>query len=212
MTKLNLGCGLVFAPGFDNIDNSPSVLVGRCRAVKRCLFLLGVITEAQYKTEWPREVIWGDVSKRLRYANGSVTKIYSSHLLEHLAYPKAVRVLRECHRVLCAGGRMRLALPDLLYYAERYVRETREMLHDDISTMSREPHDGFLDMVCGGWLTWRRAGAGHRYMYDWPSAALILRELGFRNVSRCRFRDGVDSELAGLDNRPDDSLIVEAVR
>lgn len=57
VVKLNLGCGLVVAPGFDNIDNSPSVLIGRCPAVKRCLLFFGIITEAQYKTEWPHEVI-----------------------------------------------------------------------------------------------------------------------------------------------------------
>lgn len=121
-------------------------------------------------------------------------------------------MLRECFRVLCPGGRLRLVVPDLLYYAERYVRETREMLHDDAGRISREPHEAFLKIVCGGWLKRQRAGAAHLHMYDWPSLAVMLREMGFRDVSRCNFQEGIDPELAGLDNRPEDSLIVEAVK
>lgn len=47
---------------------------------------------------------------------------------------------------------------------------------------------------------------------NWPSLALTLREIGFRDVVRCRFQESVDLELALLDNRPEDSLIVEAVK
>ena len=46
-------------------------------------------------------------------------------------------------------------------------------------------------------------------MYDWPTLAIILPELGFKEVRRAAFQQSVDAELALLDNRPEDSLFVD---
>lgn len=48
------------------------------------------------------------------FADGSVTEIYASHVLEHLGYQRELRsALREFHRVLEPGGRLRVSVPDL---------------------------------------------------------------------------------------------------
>jgi predicted SAM-dependent methyltransferase len=44
----------------------------------------------------------------------SCAEIYASHVLEHLGYDGELqRALKECHRVLKPGGRLRVAVPDL---------------------------------------------------------------------------------------------------
>jgi predicted SAM-dependent methyltransferase len=56
----------------------------------------------------------GDAVDLSRFADGSFTEVYASHVLEHFDYKeKLVAALREWHRVLAPGGVLRLSVPDL---------------------------------------------------------------------------------------------------
>jgi predicted SAM-dependent methyltransferase len=208
LVRINLGCGLAAIPGFDNIDNSPSVVLSRFPRIKWMLFKAGLIGEHHYRAQWPPEILWQDASRRLSYADASVDRVYSSHFLEHVPYPKAQRIVRECFRVLKPGGIFRLVVPDLLHYAREYVRRSDSLL--SMGSADRAAHDEFLEMIYGAYLT--RARSHHHYMYDWPSLASMLGDAGFIRVRRCAYRESADPELAQLDNRPDDSVHVEAIR
>jgi len=203
--KINLGCGPATLPGFDNIDNSPSVFLARHPLLKKLLYKLRVISKQHYETPWPRDIIWRDASRRLPYADDAVDKLYSSHFLEHLKRDKAVAVLEECRRVLKPGGIFRLVVPDLHYHARRYVEETDALLAAD--SAERETLDRFMYTVSGGYTHRRRSA--HYYMYDWPTFKLLLTKLGFVNVEQKGYQQSADPELAALDNRPDESLHVE---
>jgi SAM-dependent methyltransferase len=181
------------------------VFLARHPWLKGILFRLGVISAQQYQAVWPNDIVWLDASKRLPFGSASVSKIYSSHFLEHLPYHKGLSMLHECRRLLKPSGVFRLVVPDLLYHAKKYINETEELIATDIA--SRETHDDFLRTLMGKYLS--RARSAHCYMYDWPTLATLLPELGFKSVHRRRFQDSQDSELASLDNRPDDSLFVE---
>lgn len=50
----------------------------------------------------------------------------------------------------------------------------------------------------------------HRYMWDFESLSGALREAGFSTVARCRYRQGRTPDLDLLDNRPEETLYVEA--
>lgn len=208
MTKINLGCGLAVLPGFENIDNSPSVFLAKHPLLKRLAYRFGLIGESHYRTVWPKEILWQNAARRLCYADASVDKIYSSHFLEHVPYANALRVLGECRRVLKPGGLFRLVVPDLLYHARLYVEATEQAIAS--GSLDRTAHDAFLESVCGKYITRHRSA--HCYMYDWPTLSVLLPEIGFSNVRQRAFRESADSELAALDNRPDDSLIVEMTK
>lgn len=48
-----------------------------------------------------------------QFADGSVSEIYASHVLEHLSYMNELPLaLRGFHRVLAPGGRLRVSVPD----------------------------------------------------------------------------------------------------
>jgi SAM-dependent methyltransferase len=205
--KLNLGCGTRALPGFVNIDNSPSVLLGRWPFLKKLLFLAGLLSRERYETPWPRDIVWQDASKRLPYADQSVDKIYSSHALEHLDKKRGEALLRGCFRVLKRGGVFRLVVPDLEYHARRYLQRVSNGGPSD-----RAAHDDFLWNIYGAYLEKRRYGASHRYMYDWPTLQLVLSEIGFSRVLRQDFQTGLDRELCSLDNRPEESLHIDAIK
>ena len=126
--KLNIGCGPTGQiDGFENLDNSPSVLISRIPLAKIILFYLGLTTKDQYEAKWSG-VIFCDVGKQLPYKDNAVDKIYSSHCLEHIPYAKALHLLKQCYRVLKNDGVMRLVVPDLLWHAERYTEKTKVLL------------------------------------------------------------------------------------
>jgi hypothetical protein len=207
--KINIGCGPNGQlPEFINLDNSRSIWLSRFPWLKKGMHRVGLLTDAQLKDDW-RGVVRYDVSRRLLYPEESVSKIYSSHFLEHIPYLCAVNVLKECHRVLRRDGTMRLVVPDLLWHAERYVQRTREFVSAGSDSDGRRAHDEFMETICGAYLNRRRYGAAHCYMYDYPTLLSILRDLGFRHVKPCPYREGDDQELASFDSRPGESLHLE---
>ncbi len=56
-----------------------------------------------------------------QYADGSVVEVRASHILEHYPYGQAQDVLREWARVLCDGGVLKLAVPDLEKISRWYL-------------------------------------------------------------------------------------------
>ena len=67
----------------------------------------------------------------------------------------------------------------------------------------------FLETVCGAYLGKSRYGAFHCYMYDLPTLVKILKITGFTQIHKCDYQQGMDKELANLDNRPGESLHLE---
>lgn len=82
--KAQIGCGPNYLKGFVNID-----------------------ANFQRQTDYLLDVRAG-----LPFPDCSMEFIYSCHMLEHLHVTEAIRLLKECHRVLKAEGYMRLTLPD----------------------------------------------------------------------------------------------------
>lgn len=93
-TKLHIGCGDKYIPGFVHID-------------ARELPHVDYVTPAD---------------KLDMFADQSVDLIYSCHMLEHLRRNEVAIVLREWHRVLKPGGILRLAVPDFEKIVEVYLK------------------------------------------------------------------------------------------
>jgi len=93
-TRLHIGCGDKYIPGFVHIDT-------------RELPHVDYVTPAD---------------KLDMFADQSVDLVYSCHMLEHLRRNEVEVVLREWHRVLKQGGILRLAVPDFEKLAEVYLK------------------------------------------------------------------------------------------
>jgi predicted SAM-dependent methyltransferase len=66
-----------------------------------------------------------DITKPLPFEDNSVEFIYTSHTVEHVTTPDAVRFFIESHRILKSGGTLRVAVPSadriLVLAEERYL-------------------------------------------------------------------------------------------
>jgi hypothetical protein len=50
----------------------------------------------------------------------------------------------------------------------------------------------------------------HKYMYDFDMLSKLLEKTGFTRIVRCSYKQGKTPDLDVLDNRPEETLYVEA--
>ena len=198
--KLNLGCGLAVCAGWLNVDASlnaliagwPPALVGimyRASGANRYYSL-----EEYLRLLASHRFLHHDLAFNLPFPDGTADFVYSSHFLEHLFRQDARRLLAETLRVLKPGGICRVSVPDLAHAVAQYhAGHKKEMLENYFFV---EDRDSYL--------------ARHKYMYDFELLRDVLQELGFVGVRRCAYREGMTPDIGVLDNRPEETVFVEA--
>lgn len=200
--RLNLGCGLAVAQGWINIDGSLNALVASMPpAVHRLMYRLTGARQYYTETEYCRLLgehmfLHHDLAAGIPLGDKVADYIYSSHFLEHLYQRDAIHLLRECHRVLKENGTLRVSIPDLEYAIGLYASGNKEeMLKNYFFVEDGDSHY-----------------SRHKYMYDFAMLSVLLKEIGFREIARCNFKEGKVPDIGVLDNRPGESLFVEAIK
>ena len=199
---VNLGCGLAVAPGWINVDASLNALFGGA-PIWVLKFLYRISGANRYYTSdqycsllSEHNFAFHDLGRSLPFKEQTVDVFYSSHFFEHLFKNDALRLMKEMYRALRPGGVVRIAVPDLSYAISMYGKgQKTKMLNDYF----------FVDDL-SSFL------ARHKYMYDFELLSAALREAGFNESRQCQFRQGSAPNIDQLDNRPDDTLYVEAIR
>lgn len=144
-----------------------------------------------------------DLRKPLPVADDSIDLIYSEHFIEHVTRAQGVRLLADCHRALRPGGVIRLSTPDLAKLIEEY-QAGRLDEWADVDWHPASP----AQLVNEAVREW-----GHLFIFDYPELSGLLRELGYRDVRRVRWRESQHAALNGLECRPDHGeVIVEATK
>jgi SAM-dependent methyltransferase len=173
MLKLQLGSGPLILPGWVNLDNQPYPGVDKVL----------------------------DVTKGLPFRN--VDFIFAEHFIEHIPYPDAMKLLRECRRVLHDGGVLRLSTPNL-----DWVWKTHYAL--DMSEPDQLANCFRINRAFRGW--------GHQFLYNEGTLRATLHDAGFATVTRVEYGESSHEALRGLERHEQspswgtlsDILIVEA--
>jgi predicted SAM-dependent methyltransferase len=199
--KVNLGSGLTVAPGWINVDASLNAFFAGApvQVLKLSYRMTGsrnYYSETDYINHLrSNQFVHHDLSRSLPFQDASADFCYCSHFLEHLYADRAVQLMREVLRVLKPAGVFRIGVPDLAYAVGLYQAGDKQRFLQYFFLGSNEP-----DL------------ARHRYMYDYEGLASKLAEVGYVGIERRRFREGAVPDLDLLDNRPDETLFVEASR
>ncbi len=210
--RVNVGCGATPTPGWLNLDNSLTVRLARVPALPKVLYKLGLLSSEQLRfvhVVRRTGVRWADATRRIPLPDCSAEVVYCSHMLEHLEPTVEVpRFLAEVRRVLAPGGIVRIAVPDLLRMARRYL-ETGDA--DEFVRNLRMS----IPALDGLWPRFRFLIAGfrgHRSMYDGASVIRLLERHGFCDARILPPGETMIPEpgCLNLREREDESVYVEA--
>lgn len=194
--KLHLGCLDQPIDGWINTDITMHIRVARIPFAATALKRAGRISPErfeQHKRGVFKKVDYLDVSKRFPFDDDSVSAVYSTHMLEHLPLDIAANFVQESFRVLKPGGVFRVGVPDL-----------------DLAIGTYDPSDPnpFVMKVFEAQQSMDKDR--HSWMYNEVSLAAFLRANGFFEPRRRGFQEGDCPDLKLLDNRPDETLFMEA--
>jgi predicted SAM-dependent methyltransferase len=145
-----------------------------------------------------------DLSRPLPFPDGSVDRVYSSHVLEHFTYPRPLLdLLREAHRILKPGGTISAAVPNARVYLEGYFHpeqfDREKFCAYDVGLRFRSRID-VVNFVA-------YLGGEHKFLFDEENLPRVLEEGGFRNARLRSFDPSID-----LPERAYDSIYAEAVK
>jgi SAM-dependent methyltransferase len=199
LCKLHLGCFDKPTEGWVNTDITPHIWVAKVPGAAFFLHSMGKMTEERYDQHRLgifRKVRYLNVARRFPYPDGIFRAIFSSHVLEHLRREDAEFCLAECFRVLAPRGICRVVVPDLDLLVSSYSPDRP----GDFLTGVYEPSKS------------RRSKNAHHWLYNATSLIVLLRKVGFQEAHKCEYRKGQCPDIDILDNRPEGSLFVEAIR
>ncbi len=146
-----------------------------------------------------------DARKGLPFGDQSVDGIYSEHFFEHLTQAEGLRFLRECRRVLKPGGIVRVAMPDLDAFVNRYVSEDWRG-DGDMFKLGFDWVANRCEMLNFGMREW-----GHKHLYNEEELTRIAQMAGLEAVKRYDHGKSDTPQFVGRETRNGTNLIVECV-
>jgi SAM-dependent methyltransferase len=200
--KVNFGSSLFVQEGWVNVEGSfhgffanwPELFIRTLYRHSKASQWFG--SEQDYVTTLRTHTfVHHELDYGLPFPDNTVDYVYASHILEHFFPDVAEFILRDAHRVLKKSGRIRICVPDLEHVVNLYqAGKKREALYFF-----------FRDSKAGKFYR-------HRYMYDFELLKAALEKAGFNSVERLAYRQGRVPDIDKLDNRPEETLYVEAVK
>jgi hypothetical protein len=146
-----------------------------------------------------------DLRKGLALATECADYAVGMHVLQDLAWAEIPAALAEMYRVLKPRGVLRLGLPDLDRAIDAYRRKDAAYFYvSDAHVLS-----------LGGKLVTQIVWYGSvRTPFTFDFARELLTKAGFTAVVACAFQrtESAHGEIVGLDNRPRETLFVEATK
>tara|TARA_A100000164_G_scaffold359497_1_gene372215 strand:- start:285 stop:932 length:648 start_codon:yes stop_codon:yes gene_type:complete len=133
----------------------------------------------------------------------SVSRIYSSHLLEHMSYNDLIPFLKECKRVLTVGGEFSVCVPNSRLYIDAYkdgklfIDRNEWWQPGMIDTGSNIDQLNYVAYMLNE----------HKYMFDEQNLINTLTKAGFLNARLRKFDDSLD-----LIERDKESIYAKAIR
>ncbi|KAA1396080.1 class I SAM-dependent methyltransferase [Aeromicrobium ginsengisoli] len=203
--RVNLGCGIVALPGWENYDKSPVMLLRRVPFLRSLLVKLKILTPGHIQT-WPDNVQRRDLTKPLPQADGTVEAIYSSHMLEHIYLQEARELVKEAYRVMAPGGILRLALPDGELWARQLLEgQGGEHFNERINAYPVARPKGRRQ------ITFMLGGSAHKWQPTRDLVKAMVEDAGFTNFRELAYQEGDLPQVTEVEVRPE-SMFFEAVR
>lgn len=140
-----------------------------------------------------------DATRRFPFADNAFYRVYIEHMIEHVSYQEGVCMLKECFRVLRAGGAIRVITPNLATVVGLYAHELCAAQKAYIEWMSqtfiRDSPASPVSVINTMFHEW-----GHQFLYDEKTLADSMHAAGFHSVRRCRLGESSFLDLHKMEN------------
>jgi predicted SAM-dependent methyltransferase len=202
VVKVNLGSGLKVAEGWINVDGHLQFLLSKCH--RRVLKMVYNVLQTQSRQHTQEEYcsilknntfIYHNIRYGIPFDDNAIDCLYTSHLLEHFFLSDAEVFIKEAYRVLKKDGLMRICVPDLEHAVELYRTGRKKEALEYFFLPAKVDHYRY-----------------HRYLYDFELLEELLERAGFRKISKMSYQKGKMPDIQVLDNRPEETLYVEATK
>jgi predicted SAM-dependent methyltransferase len=159
--------------------------------------LTGWLNSDYYPTQ--ADVIHLDATKQFPLPSNSFDYVFSEHMIEHVNYNDGLKMLRESHRIMKPGGKIRISTPDLKFLIELYTDSKTQLQADYIKwagetfTKTEEKTDTIvINNFVRDW--------GHLFIYDKKTLSRSLEVSGFVKVEYFDINKSNDTALVNLEN------------
>lgn len=222
MKLLNLACGTLAHPDWNNVDFSFYALFRKHMTFSKIMHKLWILSADRYSNleRIDRDIIRWDLRRGIPFDNEIFHFIYCAQFIEHLRKKEVSPFLKECYRTLVTGGIIRVVTPDLERMVLNYLNaltKVKEQYNDGklwnlydktlekiLDQMVRDTSVGTFNQtfpmriiesfILGGPDT---KGERHKWLYDFYSLRRELEGVGFRQVVRQKCGESRISVFAG---------------
>jgi len=131
--------------------------------------------------------LYWDLRRGIPFPDGSVRRVYSSHLFEHMDYEAGQVLLGEVMRVLEPGGEVSVCVPNARLYIDAYLG-VRELSPDhDFWEPALQGREGISLINYVAYM-----GGEHKCLFDIDSLLARLQLAGFVDVAARAFDPSID--------------------
>ena len=210
--KINIGCGDTPTKGWRNYDNSWSIRLAKKKVLTYILLKSGFLSEAQDKFisfAKNANILWADGIKRIPENDSSVDVIYSCHMVEHLEKLDVASFFKEARRILKSGGIIRLAVPNIKYQVDNYLKDGDADKFIESTHLTRKKPKTIIAKIKYLIIGDRN----HQWMYDDKSLCKLLSSAGFTEpkILEAGLTTIQNPGMLDLKERSSESVFVEAV-
>jgi predicted SAM-dependent methyltransferase len=148
------------------------------------------------------DIQW-DLINGIPFPDNSISKIYSSHLFEHLTFKETAGLMKECLRVLKPEGQFLICVPNSRLYIEAYMKNDTDFRKEHPFFQPAWNNTTKIDLI--NYIAYM--DGHHKYMFDEENLLAVLEKNGFRNATFRNFDPEID-----LKERDHESLYAEGVK
>ncbi|WP_320673779.1 class I SAM-dependent methyltransferase [Prochlorococcus sp. MIT 1341] len=150
-----------------------------------------------------KDIMRLDATKKFPFKDNEFDYIFSEHMIEHISYNDATKMLKECFRILKPGGKIRISTPDIRKIITLFNPKT-------------ETHKSYIEWSIENWCCNKYPKVfspafvvnnyvrdwGHQFIYDIETLELNLSIAGFVDIPKktLSISESSDVNLSLLEN------------